>query len=85
LHDFIDWIAVNPQAGDVVRGTDGARKVRWAVHGRGKSGGVRVIYLHLSENEILLLLTIYAKADRGSMTKKEINDRKRSHDNQKPQ
>ena len=32
---FIDWIAANPQAGDVIPGADGARKVRWAVQGKG--------------------------------------------------
>jgi len=46
---FIDWIAVNPLAGDVIPGADGARKVRWNRTGLGKSGGARVIYFHLTE------------------------------------
>jgi len=40
---FIDWIAANPLAGDVIPGARGARKVRWQVGGRGKRGGVRVV------------------------------------------
>lgn len=44
LHEFIDWIAVNPLAGDVIPGSKaGARKVRWHVSGRGKRGGARVV------------------------------------------
>lgn len=42
-HDLVLYLAQNPQAGDVIRGTGGVRKVRWAREGRGKSGGVRVI------------------------------------------
>jgi len=45
---FIDWIADNPLAGDVIPGADDVRKVRWAVAGKGKRGGARVIYFNLS-------------------------------------
>lgn len=69
---FIDWIAANPLAGDVVPGADGARKVRWSLAGSGKSGGARVIYFNLSEEEIVLLVTVYAKADRSNMSPAEI-------------
>jgi mRNA-degrading endonuclease RelE of RelBE toxin-antitoxin system len=41
---LIDWIAANPDAGAVIPGADGARKVRWSRAGKGKRGGVRVIY-----------------------------------------
>ncbi|MBV8165173.1 MAG: addiction module toxin RelE, partial [Alphaproteobacteria bacterium] len=41
---LIDFLANNPLAGDVIEGTGGVRKVRFAAKGRGKSGGVRVIY-----------------------------------------
>ena len=72
LHDFISWIAVNPEAGDVIPGADGARKVRWAVKGRGKSGGVRVIYVNLTDDGFIVLLTMYAKNVRENITAKEI-------------
>ena len=42
--EFIDWIADNPMAGDVIPSTGGLRKVRWGRAGMGKRGGARVIY-----------------------------------------
>lgn len=70
--EFIAWIAANPQAGDVIPGADGARKVRWSRTGTGKSGGVGVIYFNLTEEEVVLLVAIYPKADRSNMTPAEI-------------
>jgi hypothetical protein len=59
---FVDWIAENPMAGDVIPGTDGLRKVRWSRAGMGKQGGARTIYfVRSNKNEIVLLLA-YAKA-----------------------
>ena len=69
---FIDWIAVNPEAGDVIPGADGARKVRWTRAGMGKRGGVRVIYFHLTDDEVVLLVMVYAKAARGNVRPKDI-------------
>lgn len=69
---FINWIAENPLAGDVIPGADGARKVRWGRAGSGKSGGARVIYFNLTEQEVVLLLAVYAKADRANMLPSEI-------------
>ncbi|SEI66190.1 transcriptional regulator [Achromobacter sp. NFACC18-2] len=59
---FVDWIAENPEAGDVVPGSGGCRKVRWSRSGMGKRGGARVIYyLRLTHGEVVLLI-VYAKA-----------------------
>lgn len=69
---FIDWIAVNPLAGDVIPGAEGARKVRWGRAGSGKSGGVRVIYFNVTEEEIVLLVALYAKAERENLSTSEI-------------
>ena len=69
---FIDWIAQNALAGDVIPGAEGARKVRWSVAGRGKQGGVRVVYFHLSEQGIVLLVTMYAKAYQSNIANKAI-------------
>ena len=41
---FVNWIAVNPMAGDVIPDSNGCRKVRWSRGGTGKRGGVRVVY-----------------------------------------
>jgi len=69
---FIDWIAVNPLTGDVIPGTRGARKVRWQAQGKGKRGGVRVVYLHLPVDGVVLLVLIYAKSQRENVQPKDI-------------
>lgn len=59
---FVTFIAANPEAGNVVPGSGGLRKVRWGPAGRGKQGGVGVIYYNrLADGEIWLLL-IYGKS-----------------------
>ena len=70
--DFISWIAANPQAGDVIPGAEGARKVRWSRSGTGKSGGARVIYFNLTEDEVVLLVAAYAKSKTSIMTPRQI-------------
>ena len=60
---FVFFIAAHPEAGDVIPASGGVRKVRWSMAGRGKRGGVRVIYFNrLSAGEIWLLV-LYAKAE----------------------
>ncbi len=71
-HAFIDWIARNPEAGDVIPGADGARKVRWTVQGKGKRSGSRVIYFNLHADELVLLVALYAKADKSNIAPDEI-------------
>ena len=50
-----------PHAGDVIRGTGGARKIRWRGKGHGKRGDIRVIYYWITKDDQILLLTAYAK------------------------
>ena len=50
-----------PEAGRIVPGSGGVRKVRWAMSGKGKSGGVRVIYYFKKRDDEIWLLTIYSK------------------------
>lgn len=59
---FAAWLAEHPDAGDVVPGSGGVRKVRWSRPGQGKRGGVRVIYYSQSGESLIWLLTIYAKS-----------------------
>ena len=59
---FINWIAGNPEAGDLIPGSGGLRKVRWLRAGMGKRGGARVIYYLRTERGEILLLLVYAKA-----------------------
>ena len=60
--DFIDWIAENAMAGDVIPGAGSLRKVRWARQGMGKRGGARVIYFNRLISGEVVLLIVYAKA-----------------------
>ena len=65
----------NPQLGDVIEGTGGARKMRIQLEGRGKSGGGRVIYVDVFEKEKLYLLLAYPKSVQDNLTpeqKKQI-------------
>jgi len=70
--EMIVWLAKNPLAGDVIPGADGARKVRWSVAGKGKRGGARVIYFHLSEDGVLLLIAAYTKSEQASIASNNI-------------
>jgi hypothetical protein len=72
--DVVDYLAANPKAGDIMEGTGGVRKLRWGRQGRGKSGGVRVIYYVHSELMPLYLLTLFAKNERANLTKAERNE-----------
>jgi hypothetical protein len=68
---LVDFIARNPESGDLIPGTGGVRKIRWTRPGSGKRGGARVIYFyHHAEAPLYLLLT-YAKAKREDMTPDE--------------
>lgn len=56
-----------------MRGTGGVRKLRWGKGGRGKSGGVRVIYYFHDERLSLYLLTLFAKNEQANLTARERN------------
>jgi mRNA-degrading endonuclease RelE of RelBE toxin-antitoxin system len=64
----IDFLATNPYAGDEIVGTGGVRKIRFAAKGKGKSGGVRVIYYVVDETLPLFALLIYGKNEQGHLT-----------------
>ncbi len=70
--EFIDWIAANPLAGDVIPGADGARKVRWGRAGSGKRGGVRIVYFNLTEQGVVILVLLYAKANQANVQPNDI-------------
>ncbi|ACB35430.1 RelE-like cytotoxic translational repressor of toxin-antitoxin stability system [Leptothrix cholodnii SP-6] len=70
----VDYLAAHPRAGDLIEGTGGVRKLRWGRDGRGKSGGVRVIYYVHSEAMPLYLLTMFAKNERANISKAERNE-----------
>ena len=61
-------IVANPCVAPLIRDTGGIRKLRWAGSGRGKRGGIRVIYFYHAVPEAIYLLTAYAKADREDLS-----------------
>ncbi len=57
-----------PAQGDLIEGTGGVRKLRWREEGRGKRGGLRIIYYWHVEREIILMLFLYRKSDQKDLT-----------------
>ena len=70
---FENCLLENPETGDVITGTGGCRKVRWKRQGTGKSGGIRVIYYHISMSHRLYLLLVYAKNQQDNLTDAQKN------------
>jgi hypothetical protein len=71
--EVVDMIAADPACGNILRGGNGIRKVRFAVGNRGKSGGVRIIYYYHSNHMPAYLLTVFAKNERSNLTTAEVN------------
>lgn len=65
------FLAAQPDAGDVISGTGGLRKVRWSTPGRGKRGGTRVIYYHVVARDQIRMIFIYRKGIKDDLTPKE--------------
>lgn len=65
---LVDYMARNPESGNVIPGTGGIRKVRWGRAGSGKRGGARVVYFYYHSDAPLYLLLAYAKAGSEDMT-----------------
>lgn len=67
----VDMVAKDPTCGVVLEGTGGIRKLRLGVGGRGKSGGVRVIYYFHSHFMPVFLLTVFAKNEKANLSRAE--------------
>src|ERR1700732_1009058 len=68
---FIEFIARNPEQGDLIPETGGVRKIRWVRPGSGKRGGARVISFYHNSDRPLYLLMVYAKARQENLTAEE--------------
>lgn len=60
-------IVVDPEAGDLIPGSQGLRKIRWKVEGRGKRGGMRVIYYLVTREEVFMIFA-YKKNEQENLT-----------------
>ncbi|HKY84594.1 MAG TPA: type II toxin-antitoxin system RelE/ParE family toxin [Anaerolineales bacterium] len=65
-------LANRPTLGPVIPGSGGVRKVRWGLSGRGKRGGVRVIYYWAATKDVLLMLLIYAKSEQEDLSPSQL-------------
>lgn len=74
LTDIVTAISDNPQSGDIMAGTGGARKLRHAGRGKGKSGGYRTIHYYAADDVPVFLLSVYSKGTTDNLTKAERNE-----------
>jgi hypothetical protein len=68
---LLDLLVDRPDAGDLIKGSGGLRKLRWAADGRGKSGGIRVIY-YWCAGELIYLLLAYPKKKQDDLTPAQL-------------
>jgi hypothetical protein len=72
-----DYLCDNPEAGDIIPGTGGTRKLRWKLNNnKGKRGGQRVIYVYYKSYELIYLLMTYSKSVQENLTENEKEDLK---------
>jgi hypothetical protein len=69
--DLVTFLANHPDAGEIIPGTGGIRKVRWPARGQGKRGGARIIYYFRDLNMPVYLLAAYAKGEKINLTASE--------------
>jgi hypothetical protein len=67
-----EHLAQYPHAGNLIRGGGGLRKVRWAISGGGKSGGVRVIYYWAIAQDQILMVFVYPKNERDNLSDRQL-------------
>ena len=65
-------IVMNPEKGKLIVGSGGLRKIRWVIPGKGKSGGVRIIYYWAKAKEIILMLSIYSKNEQDDLSREQL-------------
>lgn len=71
LRELQNYIMQNPQAGDIIKGTGGLKKLRWALPNTGKSGGIRALYIDLIFYETTFLINCYGKSEKDNISDKE--------------
>lgn len=69
----VDFVAADPEAGDVMQSTGGVRKARLAGRGKGKSGGYRIVWYFGGGDIPVFLLTVFGKGEKANLTQGERN------------
>lgn len=72
--DLIEYLVAYPTAGVLIQGAGGLRKLRWASKGKGKRGGLRVLYYYCDREMPLFLLTVFEKANQPDLSQKECKE-----------
>jgi hypothetical protein len=75
--ELVAFLGANPAAGEIIPDTGGVRKIRWALSGRGKRGGARIIYYFHNERLPVFLLAAYGKNEKANLSMAERNAMKR--------
>lgn len=71
--EFEAFLCEYPEAGNIIQGTGGLRKFRWNLPGKGKSGGIRILYVDFPFYEKIFLITCFHKGVKVSLSQKEKN------------
>ena len=74
--DFQAFLAANPAAGDIIPGSNGLRKLRWSIKGKGKRGGSRIIYYWVKPKDMLLMLFVFKKNEQSNLTADQLKNLK---------
>ena len=81
----LQWqLMANPESGDLIRGSGGLRKLRWAGSGRGKRGGLRIIYYWHVSGSVILLLLAYPKNEQENLSTDQLKILKSIIENEFP-
>ncbi len=71
LRHLQNYLLINPKIGNVISGTEGLRKLRWSIKGKGKRGGIRVLYIDIEEYKIIYLISLLKKNEKDNLTAKD--------------
>ena len=73
LRQLETYLLENPNAGDIMEGTGGIRKLRWVLPNQGKSGGIRVLFIDFISYEKICIFDLFPKDEKHNLTKAEKN------------